>query len=195
MSLRLAARARSARSALSSSGTQHVAAEIDALRHFAGQARRHQQRRLVVHDVEDRGAVGARLLAHRIDAAKSFGHQQAGAHALAFEQRIGADRGAVAEIADVGRRHAACEQGLDARQDRARGIVGRRRHFGDRDLAGFLVEIDEIRERPSGIDRDAVTGHAMTRIQTRDRSARYKDMLDYRRQRGVGIGQRRFRRA
>ena len=52
-----------------------MAAEIDALLHFAGKAQRHQRRRLVVHDIEDRGAVGARLLAHGIDAAKSFRHQ------------------------------------------------------------------------------------------------------------------------
>ena len=34
--------------------------------------------RLVVHHVEDRRAVGPRLLADRIDAAEAFGHQQAG---------------------------------------------------------------------------------------------------------------------
>ena len=62
------------------------------------QAPRHQRRRLVVHDVEDRGAVGPRLLGHFVDAAETFRHQQPGPDALAFEQRIGADRGAVTEI-------------------------------------------------------------------------------------------------
>ena len=91
------ARARSARSAASSSGTQHLAAEVDALRHLAGAALRHQQRRLVVHDVEDRRAVGPRLLGDRIDAAKASVTSRPVAHALAFEQRVGADRGAVTE--------------------------------------------------------------------------------------------------
>ncbi len=144
---------------------QHVAAKIDALLHLAGQARRHQRNGLVVHDVEDRGAIGAGLLADRIDAAKSFRHQQPGLGALAFQQRVGSDRGAMAKVADVGRRGAALEQRLDARQDRPRRIVGRRRELGDRYRAGGLVEIDEIRERPSGIDRDAETGHAITGVQ------------------------------
>ena len=99
--------------------TQHLAAEIDALPDFAGQARRDEQRRLVVHHVEDRRAVRAGLLADRINAAKAFSHQQAGPHAFAFEQRIGSDRGAVAEKRDLIRLHALAEQRLDALQDRA----------------------------------------------------------------------------
>ena len=121
--------------------------------------RRNEHCRLVVHDVEDRGTVGPRLLAHGIDAAKSFRHEQAGLGALAFKQRVGPHRGAVAEVADVGRRYASSEEGLDPNKDRARGIVGRRGNLGDRYLAGLLVEIDEIRKRPSGIDRSAVTSH------------------------------------
>ena len=50
-------------------------------------------------------------------------------------------------------------------------------------LAGFLVEIDEIRKRPAGIDRDAVTSHALTNFHTREMSARYKDMAHCLRQR------------
>ena len=138
---------------------QHLALMIDALLHLAGEALRHQQRRLVVHHVEDGGPVGARLLAHRIDAAKAFRHQEAGLDALAFQQRVGADGGAVAEKPDVGGRDALGEQHLDALQDGARRVVGGRGHLADGDLAGLLVEIDEIRERPAGIDRDAVAGH------------------------------------
>ncbi len=81
---------------------QHIAAVIDALAHFAGQARRHQRLRLVVHHVEDRGAVGPRLLGDFVDGAEAFGDQQSGLDALALEQRVGADRGAVTEKADVG---------------------------------------------------------------------------------------------
>ncbi len=102
---------------------QHVAAEIDALPHLAGQALRHQRLGLVVHHVEDGGAVGPRLLAHGIDAAVAFRHQETGPGALAFEQRVGADRGAVAEIADIGARNSLGKQPLDAGQDGARRII------------------------------------------------------------------------
>ena len=139
---------------------QHIAAEIDPLPDFAGQALRHQHRRLVVHDVEDRGAVGPRLLGHFVDAAETFGDQQAGLDALALEQRVGADRGAVTEIADIGRGHALPDQRLDALQDGARRVVRRRGDFADRNRAGVLVEIDEIRERPTRIDRNPVARHS-----------------------------------
>ena len=75
------------------------------------------------------GAVRPRLLGHFVDAAKSLGDQQPGPHALAFEQRVGADRGAVAE-------ETRCRPAADARaraaastpaQDGARRIVRRRR--------------------------------------------------------------------
>ena len=58
-------------------------------------------------------------------------------------------------------------------EDRARGIVGRRRDLGDRDLAGLLVEMDEIRKCPPGIDGDAVTSHAMIGFQPRASAVRY----------------------
>ena len=99
-------------------GAQHVAAEIDAFLHLAAQALRHQRHRLVVHDVEDRRAVGAGLLADGIDAAKSLRHQQAGLRALTLEQRVGPDSGAVAKVPDVGRGSDARAEGLDSRQDR-----------------------------------------------------------------------------
>jgi hypothetical protein len=79
-----------------------------------------------------------------IDRAKAFGDEQAGAHALAFEQCVGADRGAVAEVRDVVRPHALADQRLDAFEDRPRRIIGRRRHLRDRHFSGFFVQIDEI---------------------------------------------------
>jgi hypothetical protein len=104
---------------------------------------RHQRRRLVVHDVEDRRAVGTRLLANGIDAANPLRHQQAGGGALAFEQRVGPDRGAVAEIADVGSSNAGCEQRLDPGEDRARGSSGVEGPWRSI-FAGRFVEVDEI---------------------------------------------------
>ena len=77
---------------------QHLAVEGDALGDLAGAALRDEQRRPVVHDVEDGRPVRARLLGDFVDAAKAVGDQEAGPHALAFEQRVGADRRAVAEI-------------------------------------------------------------------------------------------------
>ena len=123
---------------------QNFAIEGDALSHFAGQAGGREQGRLVVHNVEDRRAVRARLLLHLVDAPEAFCHEQAGAHALAFEQRVRSDRRAVAEVADVLRGDALTDQQLYPRQDRPRRIVRRRGNLGDRDLVRLLVEIDEV---------------------------------------------------
>ena len=139
---------------------QHIAAEIDALLDLSGQALRHQHRRLVVHDVEDRGAVGPRLLGDFVDAAETFGDQEAGLDALALKQRVGADRGAVAEVTDVGRAHALRNERLNALQYRPRRVVRGRGDFADGNRAGILVEIDEIRERPTRIDRNPVARHS-----------------------------------
>ena len=130
-----------------------------ALGGLAGAAGRHQHGRAVIHDVEDGGAVGARLLGHLIDAAKALGDDEPGAHALAFQQRVGAHRGAVAEIADFFGRHAPRDQFLHARQNGAGGIVGGRGNLGDGDLAGLVVHIDEIRKCAAGIHRQTILRH------------------------------------
>jgi hypothetical protein len=96
------------------------------LLHLGGQALRHQRLGLVVHHVEDGGAVGPRLFAHGINGAESFRYQETGPGALAFEQRIGADGSAVAEIADIGARYSGGKQNLDPGKDGARWIIRRR---------------------------------------------------------------------
>ena len=138
---------------------QHPTAKIDPLFHFAGTAGRHQHRRLVVHHVEDGRTIGPALFRHLVDSAESLGHQQAGPHTLALEQRVGTHRGAMAKEGDGIGRDAARKQRLDALQNCARGIVGGRRHLADRHFAGGFVEIDEIGECPAGVDRDAVATH------------------------------------
>ena len=130
-----------------------------ALGGLAGAAGRHEHGRAVIHDVEDGGAVGARLLGHFIDAAKALGDDEAGAHALAFEQRVGADRGAMAEIADVLGQDAPRDQFLHARQNGAGGIVGGRGNLGDGDLAGLVVHIDEIRKCAARIHGQTIMRH------------------------------------
>ena len=168
------------RSAASSSGEQHVAAEVDALAHLAGQALRHQRRRLVVHDVEDRGAVGPRLLRHLVDAAKAFGDQEAGLDALAFQQRVGADRGAVTEKADIagGARRRAISASTPCRMARD-GSSGVEATLADRNRAGLLVEIDEIRERPTRIDRNPVARHSSASLK-RNCTLRQNEMPRFR---------------
>ena len=77
------------------------------------------------------------MLGDFVDAAEAFGHEEPGPHAFAFEQRVGADRGAVTEKADVGARaHALRDQRLDALQDGPRRVVRRRGNFGDGNRAG-----------------------------------------------------------
>jgi hypothetical protein len=108
--------------------------------------------------VEQRRAVRPRLLHHLVDAAEALGDQQAGAHALLLEQRVGAHRRAVAEVGHplgVG----AGEQVLDALHDRDRRVVRRRQPLGDRQLAGVLPQEDEVGEGPAGVDGYPVLRH------------------------------------
>ena len=141
---------------------QHVAAEIDPLLHLAGEARRHQRRRLVVHDVEDRRAVGAGLLAHGIDAAKSLRHQQSRSgrpclRAARWFPPWCRGRNSRFRPRSVTLAKRASSPARIAR-DGSSGVEGNLR---DRYFAGLLVEMDEIRECAAGIDGDAVTSHAM----------------------------------
>ena len=103
--------------------------------------------------------MGARLLGHLIDAAKALGHDEAGAHALAFQQGVGAHRGAMAEVANFLRRDAPRDQFLHARQNGAGGIVGGRGNLGDGDLAGLVVHIDEIRKCAARIHGQTIMRH------------------------------------
>src|SRR5262249_25979101 len=142
---------------------QHVAAIINPFLHFPGEARRHQHGWLVVENIKNGGAVRARLLSDGIDAPKAFRYQESGTGAFFFQECIGPNRCPVAEIADLA--SLIRKQCLDARQDRARGFIRSRWKLGDGKLAARFIEIDKIRKRASGIDRDAVGSHSFSQFQ------------------------------
>src|SRR6202022_1079554 len=130
--------------------------------YLPGETRRHQRGWLVVENIKNGRAVRARLLSDRIDAAKSFGYQERGTGAFFFQQRIGPHRCPVTEIADLAR--SIRTQRLNPRQDRARGIIRGRWKLGDGELTARFIEINKVRKRASGIDRDAVGSHAFFAI-------------------------------
>ena len=123
---------------------QHFPVERNALARFNRAALRGEHGGLVVENVENLWPVRARLLLHFIDAAETFRHDEAGLHALAFEQRVRAHRRAVAEVCDVGGLHAARDQQVHAGQNGAGGVIGRRGNLGDGHFFGRFVEVDEV---------------------------------------------------
>ena len=100
-----------------------------------------------------------RLLSHLVNAAEPFGDQKRRLRPLPFEQRIGADGGAVAEEFDVPGIDALIEKVADAGDDGLGRVVGGRGKLVDGDLAPVLVEIDHVGEGPAGIDGDTVSAH------------------------------------
>ena len=88
--------------------------------------------------------------AHLQHVAEAAGGDHADARAAPFQQRVGADRGAVhdrAEAFDV-------SQGLQALQKARRLVAAVRRHFGDAEAARRLVETKQIGEGAADVDAD-----------------------------------------
>ena len=138
---------------------QRVPARVNALDDFAGEALGDEHRRPVVHHVEEGRPIRPRLLSDLVDGAKAFGYQQPRPRALAFQERVGANRRAMTKETDILGANAAGNQRFDALKNCTRRIVGRRGHLGDGDRAGRLIEAHEIRERAAGIDADPVLPH------------------------------------
>ena len=80
-------------------------------------------------------------------------HQQTDTGALAFENRIGRDRGAVEDRVDVGRADAGLfADEFDARRDADRLIFGRGRGFCLERAPTNLVVQQQVREGPAHVD-------------------------------------------
>ena len=88
------------------------------------------------------------------DVAEALGRHQRRLRALALEHRVGADRRAVNQQADVGKGHAELTEAIENSLDEGRRS---RRHLADREHAGVLVHGNEVRERSSDIDSDEAT--------------------------------------
>ena len=140
----------------------HLAGMAHALGDLEAQAALDQSRRLVGENVVE---VGPLLPADLEQIAEAVGGDETGGHALVLDQRIGGDRGAMAEIADrrcglIARlRRDAAHAFIDALRDAARGIVGRRRNLPDLDAAFGLFEQADVGECPAGIHAHAPTSH------------------------------------
>ena len=93
-----------------------------------------------------------------------MGDQEAGLGAFLFEQRVGADGGAVAKKRNVARRHALIDQFFDAVQDRLKRFFRRRRNFRDGDLARVFVKKNKIGKRSAGVYGNSILGHSLFRL-------------------------------
>ena len=134
-----------------------LAGVAQALGHLQPEIAGHQGQRLVGLDVVE---IGSLLAADLEQVAEAIGGHQAGLYAAMLDQRVGRNRGAVAEVDDR-RGRAIVHLGRDAAHallhalgDAARGIVGRRRHLPCLDTPGLFIEEADIGEGPAGIDTD-----------------------------------------
>ena len=131
---------------------QHRAPVVEAFDRLGGARLRHQQAGLAVERVEQVVRVGLRPAARLVDRAEPLGDQQPGARPVLLDQRVGGDRRAVHQEADLGRRDAGGEQLVQRIDHRARGIVRHRRHLDRAALPGRGAIRDQVGERPPGID-------------------------------------------
>src|SRR5207253_2413813 len=112
-------------------------------------------------------AVVLEPLSHLDHVAVARGRQQADPRALALEEGVGGDRGAVDHALGLAeeRRHVVAErprEQLEALQHALRGVGRRRGGLGERDAAG-VVDRDQVREGPADVDADPVHGSAPPR--------------------------------
>ena len=120
--------------------------------------------RLIVHDIENRATVRARLFAHLVYRAKAICNQQAGLYTFAFKQRIRSDCSAMAEIGDLVRVYAARQQIFNTLQNGARRIVRRRGYFSNGNLTSIFIQVHEVGKRSSSIDRETVATHIILQL-------------------------------
>ena len=135
-------------------GQLDAAVEAHALRHLDAQPARHQRRRILDAQVEQ---VVAALEAHIENVAEARRRQHAGDGAAALDHRVGDERRAMHDIADVADGDALlAQQGLDAGDDRLGGIVRRGQPLVHGHPATTRIEQRKVGERPADVDADAI---------------------------------------
>ena len=85
--------------------------------------------------------------------AEALGGEQADAGPLALEQRVEPDGRPVEEVPSASET-VRLDRGCDHSPDRLVDRMRVRRSLPDPDLAGLVVEKDQVRERPSDVDAD-----------------------------------------
>ena len=132
-----------------------------ALGDRAAQIARHQRRRLLPGDVvEARHAQIANLQY----VAEAFGGDQPGLGALAFQDGVRGDRGAVAQLGDVpARERALGDQAGERLDDRAGVIVHRGGNLAGEQPA-VPVEADDVGKGAADVDPEAPAGFSMFHV-------------------------------
>ncbi len=136
-----------------------VALEVEPLGHFLGQGLRRKQRRLAVEGVEQIAAARLRPAARLVDRAEAARDEQAGANALAFQQRIRGDGRAVDEERNVAGLDAIREKAFQSIENRQRRISWNRWDLGPLKVARPGLDGNQIGESAAGIDADEPTRH------------------------------------
>ena len=133
---------------------QHRAVGGDTLAHRVAQRARHQHRGGLDVDVV---GVAALLVAHLEHVAEALGGQQRGARALALDQRVGRERGAVDEQPHLAGAHAGLgQQALHPFQHRELGRARRRQHLAGVAARGRLE--DDVGEGAADVGGQAHRG-------------------------------------
>ncbi len=136
------------RTAASSSGDQHLTARGHALAHLEAAAAGDQRGGPPIQDVVHAQEVAAPDLEH---VPEPLGGDEAGQRALALEQGVDPDGGAVDDEAAVGQARARLVHAAeDALEQVVRGREGLRVHH----RPGRLVERDQVREGAADVDAD-----------------------------------------
>ena len=137
----------------------------DALGHDAAMAALDQRTRLPRQVLLER-EVERLLVARNVEnVAEAFGRDHADLGALVGQRDVGSDRGAMQQVVDLGQLHAGLSaEACDAFDHAASRVVWRRRNLIDGDLAGLLVNEDEIGECTADVDSNALHVNAPLRI-------------------------------
>ena len=151
------------------------AATVDAACHSKAKTARHQRRGLVLVDPVDQLG-GPREAADFEYVPEIPVGDQGGLRALALDHRVGGYRRAVADPAELFGGHAGpVEQAFHGLHHGFRPVVMTVQQLGDRDLAGGIVDQDDIGEGAADVYADTVGGFAaLARLRhaTTDPSAR-----------------------
>ena len=135
---------------------EHVAAMVDALGHFPAPAPAHQRRRLLPGDVIEPIRAHAADLEH---ITKSTCGDESRPGALALEDGVGGDRGAVHDLVHVARRHARfADDLLQPHADRPAVVVGARKDLA-REHGAVRRQEDDVGERAADVDAYADACH------------------------------------
>ena len=131
---------------------QDLSRRGDALRHFESQMPGHERRIAARLEVEQ---MGPGVAADLQDVPESFGRDQARFRTLAFDQRVGGDRGAVHEVAGGGEVDTQSPHGLFDHPHDSDALIARRRRLLEVLEISLVIEKHQVGKRSPDVDADA----------------------------------------